>query len=177
MKQIDDWILSQKIDWLKEDSAYWKDIFKRAINESHTDLPHPSSNWIHLCRDLGLDEDLQDLWVGATLNRVTPTSSRWEPPQKHVQWIKNLRFLIRNQYKTRNQRIHLSDYPWYVEVCLRRAIDKLTNGLDNVRFAQCSKKSEMKRYWRKRAQGCCGFADKYVWVGWNKYLVGCNYGH
>lgn len=55
--------------------------------------------------------------------------------------------------------------------------------VDNYRMARCSNSAQMRRYRRQQANGCCGSFDEVVEM-WNikkmrfeKYLVGCNYGH
>ena len=52
--------------------------------------------------------------------------------------------------------------------------------MDNERVALASSNSERRRYKRKRNNGCCGYEDDIITVGWlfkKSFMVGFNYGH
>jgi hypothetical protein len=55
--------------------------------------------------------------------------------------------------------------------------------VDNYRVAKCSNSAQVRRYRRQQSKGCCGFYDEVVEMwSWRKfrfekYMVGCNYGH
>jgi hypothetical protein len=49
--------------------------------------------------------------------------------------------------------------------------------IDNHRFARVDCNEDMSTYLGLRDAGCCGFFDRVVTIGGEKYMIGCNYGH
>lgn len=48
---------------------------------------------------------------------------------------------------------------------------------DNFRAADSSRSNQVRRYYKVKNRGCCGFVDSTVQIGGKTYLVGFNYGH
>jgi hypothetical protein len=48
---------------------------------------------------------------------------------------------------------------------------------DNFRAAKNQKSKQVRRYWKRAEEGCCGSMNVVrSWLG-TEYLLGCNYGH
>jgi len=49
--------------------------------------------------------------------------------------------------------------------------------VDNVRIARTTNLASIGRYEVAKINGCCGYADREVYVNGELWKVGCNYGH
>ena len=200
-QRLDSWVLDQhearNIIWTRKDPAYWKNLFKRA--EEETFIPGmnvPQRDWQGLLTE---KDNVELYW--SRLARALPTGDRndhrmwgfklvggrseWIPyghPRTHAHWLRILRFWIRQEVSLLEAgvRRELADYPKEVQDGLELAIDLMTKDLDcvdNIRFAETRKPGEMRRFKRAADNGCCGSTDRYVIIGRTQYIIGCNYGH
>lgn len=73
-------------------------------------------------------------------------------------------------------------YGKHIDSWLQKQLAEAEEGcdyVDNRRWAEVSARSEMRRYRRAQAEGCCGFYDatiKHLWTG-RIFIIGFNYGH
>ena len=63
-------------------------------------------------------------------------------------------------------------------------IDNITSVLDrqyycpdNFRVAKVSDENEMAIYRKAKKRGCCGFHDEDYQIMYQRFMIGCNYGH
>lgn len=197
-QRLDAWILDANLEWHRKDRGYWKEIFKRAGAETFipgTGVYEPrydgrpqqerdevSQYWKRLCWRGGLPIGEFDIWDSSVSGLPLDHPKAYWGPQSTAQWIRVLRFWIRTEQCVLDSGVRrtLDDYPPKVKQGLSIAINLMTKDLDcvdNIRFAQTRKPGEMRRFRRTARSGCCGSAERYVIIGTQQYIIGCNYGH
>lgn len=82
----------------------------------------------------------------------------------------------------RSEALRLNSLATEVKTWLRATFSKLQAGhycVDNERWADASRPSQRKRYFKKKSNGCCGSCDIEAICPYDgkKYLIGFNYGH
>lgn len=198
LQRLDVWILDANLEWHKKNPLYWRKIFKLA--ELQTFMPglrvfepkwdgtiqqgrdEVSQYWKRLCWSKLLPIGEVDIWDAQISGFPEFKAKAYQGPRTSTRWIKALRFWIRMEHHvvSSGTRRTLDDYPPKVKKGLSIAIELMTKDLDfvdNIRFAQTRKPGEMRRFRRAEANGCCGKAERYVIIGTQQYIIGCNYGH
>lgn len=203
-QRLDSWILDQDLDWLLKDRAYWKEVFLRATAETFVPGTRIFSHYrveptLHSASYGDPEKDrVLTFWILLTYKFRDKIGSQdpYSPdllgykdfkaaeagPRTPGQWIRALRFMIRHEETRRRAGVRetLEDYPPDIRALLQSEFDRLSDGceyVDNQRFAEMSKRGEIRRYKTKKRSGCCGFVDEKVTIKGKPYLIGFNYGH
>lgn len=147
------WVRQKAIDWHNTDKAYWKAL-RGEIREKRIGM----------------------LWGGGL-----PCPTR--DPRRVDAALRHLRYGYRMERQNARLESPRAQYGWFIGSIIQAALDnaKETCGdlcIDNERWCNLRKSADVRRFKRRRAQGCCGSHEEEVKIPFvGRFLIGFNYGH
>ncbi len=159
----------KRIQWKTKDREYWKRIFREAERGDaffYRSEPIDSSGNYRVHVDA--DED------PTKVPFITRPPRLWRAKTLCGEILQ-----YRHQARLQTPKEH--HYGWrqpFVRAAIKAMLAEVNDScIDNVRFAACDVRKDMRRYRDRQMGGCCGHHDETVSIFGRKFMIGCNYGH